>query len=106
MPCWYCRGSSLNLRGLLNSQVHHPLLQFICHGLRLWDRIKLRHIPQVPFLPRNFLLGHLTDLARTQPCYLYDKWRRRLGGIYVILLGKAPVVVLTGESSPTVVDLR
>ena len=94
--------------GLLDPHVYHPLLQFICHGLRLWDRLRLRkcHIPQVPFLPRNFLLGHLTDLARTQPCYLYDKWRRQLGGIYAIFLGKAPVVVLSGESSPTVVYLR
>ncbi len=88
----------LKLRGLLDPQVLTPL-QFICHGLRLWDRARLYkcHIPQVPFLPRNFLLGHLTDLAKTQPCYLYDKWRQQLGGIYAIFLGKAPVVVLTGE---------
>ncbi|GAB4819482.1 hypothetical protein N2152v2_006528 [Parachlorella kessleri] len=73
------------------------VIWFICHGLRLWDRARLYkcHIPQVPFLPMNFLLGHLTDLAKTQPCYLYDKWRQQLGGIYAIFLGKAPVVVLT-----------
>ena len=82
----------------MNLLLYPYLAQFICHGLRLWDRLRLRNIPQVPFLPRNFLVGHLTDLSRTQPCYAYTKWQQQLGGIYLAFMGKAPVVVISGEA--------
>lgn len=69
----------------------------MCHGLRLWDRLRLRHIPQVPFAPRNFLVGHLSDFSAAPPYVSYERWGRRLGGIFLIFLGRVPTVVLRGK---------
>lgn len=72
-------------------------LQFICHGLRLWDRYRLRHLPQVPFTWRHFLLGHLADLRGRLPFLQYTRWAKEHGGLYLIFHGKTPVVVITGK---------
>ncbi len=66
--------------------------------MRLWDRIRFRRIPQAPWSWRNFLVGHLADFWGTQPCHLYESWQQQLGGIYLIFLGKTPVVVLSGKA--------
>ena len=38
----------------------------------------------------------MRDFFREETCLVYERWMRRLGGIYLIFLGKDPVVVLSG----------
>eukprot|EP00887_Chlorella_sp_A99_P007381 scaffold2.g7381.t1 len=63
------------------------------YGYRLKDRLRLRHIPAAPLAA--WLLGHLQAFAR-RPMYLcYEAWSRQLGGIFLVFLGKEPVVVIS-----------
>jgi cytochrome P450 len=66
-------------------------LAFVVYGFRPLIRWRLRHIPGPP---PAWLLGNLAEIAALGPHEAFHRWGKRYGGVYKVLQGGIPTVVI------------
>lgn len=69
------------------------VLALLVYGYRIPDRLRLRHIPAAPF--GVWMLGQLAAFRHTPMYKLYQDYAQRWGSVYLIFIGKEPVVIVT-----------